>query len=496
MTWVRRILGLERTPRGVDEAIGQLERLRLGSLPWEELCGAWKWLHILRSHVALWGKRTDDWGRRAICVATLNADGHVREAAVHALREHRHPEAVPFALWAVRDWVPQVRTAAEECVSELTVPDLAAAFLTQHRLIGRLAHVGRTDPADVLARVHGFLRSEPAREAVNESLRSDNVKQRLFAFQLLVSRLAEDPALQHRAATDADPLVRVWFVAQLGRLGASSRNQWLRQLIADRSTYVVRRVILGLSTDLKAELHSSIVEAFCSDTVAVRRAARHCLQDWERPDFARIYRDRLDGAPSERVRPGWIAGLGETGQTDDLAAIAAFIEARRPRIRSASLRAISLLDRQAASGPLVRGVEDVSGRVRRVAVAVLLDGCSNDEADRLYQLLGSSRDERAVAASLRVLVGRGGWEAVAAILIAASRDIVSVRAEGWSRGVAWIQRYGSRGWVQPSASILPMLTKAFVTFRQSAHDPPDEHREPWLDLIEWTRKVCAGSEPN
>lgn len=485
------ILRHSKPPHGLDEAKQTIENTNLEKLSLQSLYSSWMWLEIHSFNMKAWTKGTSNDDRRALCVASLNRKGFTREAAIKGLLRFQHPESIPFVLWALRDWVPQVRNAAVITLTAMLIPELAGAFLSQHRLLDQLGNVQRTDLDSSVNRVKDFLLSDVARGAVAEAIISKNPKIRLFAYRLLVKNLTSDRALQAQMATDPEPHVRRWFVSQLDQFDTPTRRAWIERLILDRSTVVACSVIRGLEPALKLDLQKNLTQACFSDSRPIRGAARFAIEGVHRDEFAHLYREKIIKVPINSVKPGWLAGLGETGSITDTTILSPFLISENAKIRSEALRAIAGLDRDAASEPLLQAISDDSGRVRRVAVAVFCADLKRDESESLYVHISNTDDVHVAMASFRVLLHQGRWEAVTAVLFGASREFDAIRNLSWDLGAAWMRQNGSCGWIKPSPVLLPILDKAHHQLQRSNHEPPLAVRSEWNELTEWVKRVCG-----
>lgn len=481
----------EVPPYEVDRATDYIRESDLETLSFQELYRAWQWYYIRSYHMKVWTKGKSDKDRRALCVASLHRNGYTREAAIKGLMRFRHPETLPFVLWALRDWVPQVRAAAEAALETLLIPELAGAFLKHHRMLDQLDLVRRINIDNILSRVRQYLVDGEAKQAVLEAARAGSPRVRLFAYRLLNEDLRGNVGLQAQVANDPEPHIRRWFVGQLERYEAVVRRAWLERFMLDRSSLVACQVIRSLCPELRSGLRDKLVDASCSDSRPVREAARVAVEGMQRGDFAGLYKARICKAQAGSVMPGWLAGLGETGGSDDAHILSPFFTSDKAKVRAEALRAIATLDREGATPHLLRAFSDTSGRVRRVVINVMCKALVDGETDSLYRFVSDSGDERVVLSSLRVLVRRGSWDAVAAILFGASREMDLIRHMSWGYGVTWIRTYGSAGWLKPTAVVLPVLIEAHRRLQLSGQTPPSSDQSAWKELADWVDRVCV-----
>jgi len=422
--------------------------------------------------------------------ASLSAIGHTREAALHALRRLGHPRAVPFVLLRLGDWVPQVRQVAVEALEDFMRVDCVTAFLDNHCLIKHLRKVGKVDLSHVEEAIHKFLRSDYARETLRVELTTGPAATRLFCYQLLRAELGTSPGLVTSAASDTDPSVRRWLSRQVARGEISVPPTTMLALLLDRASSVSTPLLRALSDEQVADYELLLLDLCLSDSRPVRESARFALR--RAPfDVPAECRHRLD-SPTDLVRPGWIACLGETGNSQDFDRLRPFVQHQRARCRAAAVSALAHIDRQRAVPIVVGHLADSSGLVRRAVAAALADAPRGLWSASAMSFMENG-PERAQVLALPLLA-IGGWDGVPALLWGVAADSATIRLRAWHAVCEWDRRHATQGWLRPSEVCKTAIEQVWPRVR-SREDAPDWAAGAWTRLRGWVARELAGNTP-
>lgn len=219
-----------------------------------------------------------------------------------------------------------------------------------------------------------------------------------------------------------------------------------------------------------------------ADARPTRRAARFALRDVDAFDAAAAARAKLDGSPTERVRPGWIATLGEIGVASDAPRVAMLLTSDRARVREAALSAMGRLSPGEAIPIAAAKLRDTSGRVRRAAVSILVrsprDSWSGPVAEVLSHGAAQTR-----AAAIAVLATLPSWEPMPYLLDGVLDEDEVVRLRAWQNIDAWQRRYGTMGWVTPSPECREAIGRRLPKVAAVDH-APDFAVRSWAALRE------------
>ena len=311
--------------------------------------------------------------RQELAEAACDGDGHLREAAVARLATSTDSEAVPLMLLRCVDWVRPVRDLARA----LVLPKLdEPAFRAMLPLIGVLR-----------------------RRQVDDWMTT------LF-------RQALTPRLLDAALAVADRETRRWVHGEA--IGLLSRERLLDISLRDQD-FVVRALCGTVLLDrgecveellaagapqvrVRALTKVGHAEAYLADRTSAVRSMAQALVLKAGGDPAAHYR-------ALPVSPGMLAGLGETGTSEDAQRLEQCLTDDRPRIRALAVRGLRrVAPESAAVRPLLT---DPSPAVARQVVAFLRGRPVDVPA--LQGLLFAERPLHTRRAAAAVLRGRDGW---------------------------------------------------------------------------------------
>lgn len=388
-------------------------------------------------------------------VATMSADGYTRQAALELLAGLGHPRGIPYVLLRLADWVGPVRESARQTLRSLIANapvEVIESLLDHHRLIERLPRVERADLTGVHVEIMEFLRSKASRASVRSGMsRVGPPRRRRFCFTVLGDLVIRDDRLLSAAIADHDPAVRAWLARMLAEKADSASHEDIEQLLRDPSSSVATIMIRSLPRATLNEHVEALQECAIADARAIREAARFALRDLGGFDAAAAARALLDRTPPGLVRPGWVATLGELGSEQDAALVRPFLLAGRARLRESALFALGRVAPGEAVPQSAAMLRDASGRVRRLAVAIL-SRSPHESWRELATEVFQNEHGPARTAALSVLSTLPGWEPVPTLLDGLQDDHELVRSRAWQNIDAWQRRYGTRGWVTPSAT--------------------------------------------
>jgi len=419
VTHGRRRLG--SNSRKTAELVSRLMR-KVTPEQWTRLYRDFRGIRITTGQVPKLAAYPKDVAVELLGVASLNANGHVRQAALEWLSALNHPRAVPYVLLRLADWVPAVRRVAQDAMMRLLNSDHAAAILQHGHLVDWLERVQRVDLSEIRTAILTTLRGERFRETLLAQQKAGEHGTRFFCYRLLADEtddIATIPALITAALSDRSSVIRRWMARRLLNASENIAAQWLPQLLADTYVLVRLEVLRWLPESLWPAARDAAGEMIYSDSPGLRSAARFLLKSHGITDFAECYRERLEQIErlgnTATVPVGPTAGLCETGDKADLGRIAQYTDHPRPRIREAALTGLGQLNAEAAADWAIQALSDTNARVRRAAVRILQKAGSHCRQQVRSALEQGSLTAR--LAALDVLVYLGGWDALRDILL-------------------------------------------------------------------------------
>lgn len=427
-----------------------------------------------------------------LCVASLSSNGYIREAAIQAMSGKRNAIQLPFILWALRDWVPQVREAAYQTFETCFVDSLAEAWFDQYTLLKHVAMAERVDLTPMLDRITAFLLTQP--EALIKASTSPKALQRRFAYQLCLKIAPSDDDILEAASNDIEPANRAWLAQQLPALEPALATKWTRRLLDDPSPQVLQYVLREMPTEIAHAQRDRLVALLLSPNWNIRHAARFIMGDWDKDTLAAHYRtvlkEILAGQRKQSDLQGTLGGLGDTGNQSDFDLFTPHTASDSARVRAEAVRSMGALDRSKASAQLIRSIEDDNAYVRKMACLFLKQDCEAHELDQLFALLQTSTSDDCVRSILAVLGMRSWWTTASAAILTAGSTADSVSQCGWSYGVHHYHRNTSKGWLTPDANERVRLAHAMDCYAKSGRSPAEDAKH-WQLLMDWAAKVVA-----
>ncbi|MDI5970389.1 hypothetical protein POF50_013725 [Streptomyces sp. SL13] len=281
-----------------------------------------------------------------LVLASFDADGRLRQAAVERLARRSGRFAVAALALRTDDWVPAVRDPARAALLAHVAPDEAASAV---RLLSRLG--ARSRSGGVLEEYRAVLREPERRRTVRRLAAEPDPHARRFGMGLALE-LGEYVRgdLARAALHDRDQECRRLCARQLLDLDPDQAGR----LMWARSAAVRELAVAALPDDVPAV---RLVAPLADRSRLVRAQARWKLYKRGEPpvDVYRRQLRRCGRSTHPRLVAGLAAGLGECGDVSDLPALAVLArDDSWPAVaRRAAVRAIGLLAAGTAprSGP-------------------------------------------------------------------------------------------------------------------------------------------------
>lgn len=306
--------------------------------------------------------------------------------------------------------------------------------------------------------------------------------QRLFVLSVLEGRLLGEPGLLEKIATTGASLVRARAASLILQTDQVRYRDLIQGLLRDRSPWVQMMVLQWIEPQVAVQMQAYIQERMFEDSPAVRSAARFVLERQGVTDLVGLYRERIAKDSQEQARPGWVAGLGETGDAQDLVTLSAFLNARRSKVRTAALEAIARINPEAAIEPAIAALRDEAGGARRVAVNILRAHLDERVLAAARDLLESG-EEAGQRAALHLLVSLPGWDPVPDILAALLARSERVRDQAWAQMREWCRVYFGAGWIGPDRATQERLQRVIRQLDSAKVEPPKEYAKTYRNLL-------------
>jgi hypothetical protein len=284
-------------------------------------------------------------------------NGFLREAAVKALSNQPQLGTLPALLERLNDWVPQVRSAAQEAVRGQMQTAFLPDWIASLEALVRLGHARRVDHTSMLREVALFLQRSEHLPAVLVAAKASSLHVRRFVFDMQWMNAAEDAARFHL----------------------------LEGAIGGDDVVVASRALLRLESLASPIQRRRLYGAACSSPFA---SVRYEGVRWmvENPDDAT---DSLVCAlgldPSANVRwwcLRWLRAIDGVQTVVDLAEGVASDDVQPIRARRVALQWLMDVDPEKALSATEAWLGSESPRLRRDALSVRLSKGDRDERVR------------------------------------------------------------------------------------------------------------------
>lgn len=404
-----------------------------------------------------------------LCIASMNRNGHVRQAALVQMGLMPDPRYIPYVLYRLGDRVPQVREQAGATLGRHTGPAFRSALLDALPHIEALLRVRRVD----LAPAHKALMAELVGAVAPERLVREAHRlgepARSALVRFLWTDASADRTLVAAFLKDRHPLVRLLTVRHL----ATRKEEWspdlLREAMHDAFGSIRKVAFNELIRRDRAD-PDLLREALTDPAFDIREGAAKRLG---RDDEARSvhYRDRLQAG--QRL-VGSLLGLRDVKGVAAVDAIEPFTAHPRAAVRLSALRALAKLAPERAASLALAMVTDRSNAIRAKAERLLLarhDGITVERG----RALQTADQERHRLAGLSLLKRLGGWAALDGILTACTDASPRIADQAWRDLEGWL-RYAVRLFIRPGPVESERIRQALATLRNGPPTPTPERR--------------------
>ncbi|MBA4118942.1 MAG: hypothetical protein C0514_08645 [Candidatus Puniceispirillum sp.] len=412
-------------------------------------------------------------------LASLNQNGYIRQKALVRMGSMPHPEAFPYILVRLNDWVGEVQAEAERAFASL-LPTLQIQDIVPYGgLICALAHMGRRDLTHIRAQIAAHMREPVRRGDLINAMDTGSLKERLF----LCHMVGPEQDVVEAAFHSRESLVRVWALTQLPQDETSLQR--VTHLLRDPSSRVRLTALRRVPETRFLEKRPFFEAALFDPARGVREYATFVMTRLGETDIASLYRQAvLKATPPS---PGALMGLAQKGVPGDTEILLPFMAHPNGRVRAAVLTACARWGLLEMDARLLEGLGDTSAKVRR-ACALILARKHRHLRPQLKDLVMKAPLKTAQSAFF-VLVQYGGLEALEGILLALARPDDALRPHAWKRFEAWWQRSYTLSLYHVDQQLLGDIEARLTTLRTTGGEPCDKGRSAWDALPQYLARL-------
>ena len=391
-------------------------------------------------------------------VLSCHPNGYIREAALKRLAQLHDGSETPYLLIRLNDWVAPVRQAAKKAVMQRFQRQQFSGFLKNLFLVLRLTECCRDDHANVVQSVINELVKPDGHIAIAAALSSPSRLIRRQSYRLsMMTPGSHRLRVVHLGLTSDDVVLRLWSARDArNELPDDELENSLKWLQRDYSMPVRREALIATIERFTDRAHHALTEALLDRSVSVRDFARFLLKKEGEQDFATFYREAIQ---SEHELATAIAGLGETGNAQDVDTLKPFLQSPESSVRHFAIRSVGALAGDRETETFLELVKDGSGKVSFEACQALKRRCHLIAFDELMSIFRTEVRRRTLRAIVDLLDDAGSWTGIPFLLEAAVNPNEHVSNLARQRILARINRVFTRPNATDQSNIIASLER-------------------------------------
>lgn len=296
-----------------------------------------------------------------LAIASLNSSGYIREEALRKIHDLKLSSSLlPFVIYRLGDWVPEVRNAAKVNYLKVLTDENWEIIIEQLDLIFWLQTVQRVNLSKSYNRIIDYLIKGNESKTLSKfpELKEKN------RFELAKAILKQESISQDATQIllkDKSYLVRSKLAESINLI--KDPQSIIKILERDKSS-TVRQKCLESRIKIKSEFKKIDFKQFLNDkSSTIRNLARFCLKD-SSIDFLKHYQDNLS---SEKYVEPSIYGIGEVGDKTNVAQLKPYLDSSNTKLKKAAIRTVLKLDSSAINEELVKELDSKTSSIRRLA---------------------------------------------------------------------------------------------------------------------------------
>jgi HEAT repeat protein len=382
-------------------------------------------------------------------VASSHLNGRVREAAIRELGKIESGAELPFLLVRANDWVPEIRTSAQNLLLNRVRSNYIHHFMAWLPLVLRLRRARRGDHSALIEGIRSIFASTEAREILPQGFTSRDRLTHRFCFEIALDMEVNALSTLRRAFAEGDSEVRKIAVRKVGGILPTAESKELLMLARNDASMAVRREALRIiAGKYAAEAGGQFQSALLDNNVAVREEAQYYFRQNGAFDSRAYYLEAMKGLSGRQLCAA-VGGLGEVGLAKDAKALERFARDESSKLRHAALHAMAKLNPDAHVDEFVVALEGRSRKVSREAVMALCKKANSIGGTRLWEVYNRCRYPHGKRGTLYLLARINKWDSIA-FLVRSLADDNDVLVELSRRYVGrWFARY-NRSFAKPT----------------------------------------------
>lgn len=367
----------------------------------------------------------------AAVFASFDPNGYVREDAVKYLAGRKG--ALPYLLIRCGDWVPQVRGAALNALSETLHPAFEDDVVGSLYFLKALLRRDRADKNSVFSKYLVLFSNNTG--LLEYALSSGDASAKSMCIRAVRAGVKpSDGFILSQLSQEKDPFIRGELFRAVESCGKN----------ADDAAYLLlndkyprnRAAALEHFSRTFPERAKELAAGMLGDkNASIRACARSIVaSSAEDFDFRGYYR-----ALMSRDTAVALCGIGETGSADDCAAVEPYLKSPAVGVVRAAIYALARLDGKRYTSTFLGLISSARGSVAAAAFKAL-EKSGDYSAEAVYNAAAESGDESAFLRALRLISKCGKWDRLLYTLMIRSRGGVRLIAACDKSLSVWLAR--------------------------------------------------------
>ena len=311
-----------------------------------------------------------------LAIASLNSSGYIREEALRKIHDLKLSSSLlPFVIYRLGDWVPEVRNAAKVNYLKVLTNENWEIIIEQLDLIFWLKTVQRVNLSKSYNQIIDYLIKGNESKTLSKFSELKEKNRFELAKAILEQESISQDAIQI-LLKDKSYLVRSKLAENIKFI--EDPQPIIKILERDKSS-TVRQKCLESRINIESEFQKIDFTKLLNDKSAtIRNLARFHLKD-SNIDFLEHYLNNL--ADSEYIEAS-IYAIGEVGNKANVNQLKTYLETNNTKLKKAAIRSILKLDNSAIRNELVKELDSNTATIRRIAIEQLSSSPSEDVLEK------------------------------------------------------------------------------------------------------------------
>ena len=411
-----------------------------------------------------------------LCLASVNTDGFVREKALRYLSNFNIPELIPFVIYRLADWVPEISEIAHQILPQFLDQKYVEAYIYNYKLLYWLSADRRKDLTPAANSIMRVLTDKKAQPDLIGAMKAARPNQKRFLIKTLAR---SNPMEAIRTALDSsDFQVKLSIIPYVSKLDYAHSIMFLDRLLRDKSRPVRLKTLQYIPAGEYDRFENTFLELLHDPMWQIREKTRLILSVSKNWDFADLYRKAIQ---RQEVKPGTVLGLAETGDENDKILIKPFLESKNPLLVSAAMIGLDKFRDQHLYAHLIPFLTHSNGMVKRAAKKIIIEHIDRDKILAMRRLVqaGKTPNKKQI---LKILLQYGGWGSIVDILFIILYGEEELANMAWVYIPHWLQKI-KKIFVEPNREDKDQARSLFFAIK-IANLPVPGRISPYWDELE------------